>query len=227
MYPDKAFLMKLLDDADLVKGNVSNGMSIKELIYSGLNYLDTRTDFWQQHKPIYARKRDRELMQQKWKKNEKESGSKKEKQAELLRSMQQVEELIEHGNPVEAMKILNQISKFHQISKHSAEDRAYFYGLLGLSQVELGQHTDALDNHKKELEIAEKHGLSNEKSRALDNIGRVYAKMGKFKGVVGIYEFSESEILIFWNPNKSWGQSTFNPKIVFENQNRCCAFLRK
>ena len=107
MYPDKAFLMKLLDDTDLVKGNVSNGMLIKELIYSGLNYLDTRTDFWQQHKPIYARKRDRELMQQKWKKNEKESGSKKEKQAELLRSMQQVEELIEHGNPVEAMKILN------------------------------------------------------------------------------------------------------------------------
>uniref|UniRef100_A0A8C7KHG7 Outer dynein arm docking complex subunit 4 n=1 Tax=Oncorhynchus kisutch TaxID=8019 RepID=A0A8C7KHG7_ONCKI len=31
-------------------------------------YLDTHTDFWRQQKPIYARERDRKLMQQKWNK---------------------------------------------------------------------------------------------------------------------------------------------------------------
>ena len=83
MYPDKSFLMDLLDDEELTKGTVNNGMSIHELILSGLNYLDTRTDFWQQHKPIYARKRDRALMQQKWSKAEAQQGSQGAKSAEL------------------------------------------------------------------------------------------------------------------------------------------------
>lgn len=33
---------------------------------AGINYLDTRSDFWRQQKPIYARERDRKLMQEKW-----------------------------------------------------------------------------------------------------------------------------------------------------------------
>lgn len=41
-------------------------MSIYDLVTSGINYLDTRTEFWRQQKPMYARKRDRTLMQQKW-----------------------------------------------------------------------------------------------------------------------------------------------------------------
>ena len=95
--------------ADLVKGS-AGGMSIYDLVTSGINYLDTRqvkicikkilrnvlkiayflhcvtgfafcfrrsiifsnsklvfrTEFWRQQKPMYARKRDRMLMQQKW-----------------------------------------------------------------------------------------------------------------------------------------------------------------
>lgn len=33
---------------------------------TGINYLDTRSDFWRQQKPIYARERDRKLMQERW-----------------------------------------------------------------------------------------------------------------------------------------------------------------
>ena len=33
--------------------------SIRDLATEGLDYLDTRTDFWRQQKPMYARKRDR------------------------------------------------------------------------------------------------------------------------------------------------------------------------
>ena len=35
------------------------GQNIYELVHAGLQYLDTRTDFWRQQKPMYARKRDR------------------------------------------------------------------------------------------------------------------------------------------------------------------------
>merc|ERR1712226_56740 len=106
MYPDKAFLMKLLGDEELTKGTVSNGMSINELILSGLNYLDTRTDFWQQHKPIYARKRDRMLMQQKWSKTESQQGAAKAKSAELLKSLENAEALLESGKPAETLQCL-------------------------------------------------------------------------------------------------------------------------
>lgn len=36
-----------------------SGRSIFELVNDGLKYLDTRTDFWRQQKPMYARKRDK------------------------------------------------------------------------------------------------------------------------------------------------------------------------
>lgn len=39
---------------------------MEELILTGINYLDTRSNFWRQQKPIYARERDRRLMQEKW-----------------------------------------------------------------------------------------------------------------------------------------------------------------
>lgn len=39
--------------------------AIHSLAMNGLLYLDTRTDFWRQQKPMYARKRDRELQQAK------------------------------------------------------------------------------------------------------------------------------------------------------------------
>lgn len=40
------------------------GKTISTLVTEGLSYLDTRSDFWRQQKPMYARRRDR-LMQRK------------------------------------------------------------------------------------------------------------------------------------------------------------------
>lgn len=39
--------------------------AIHKLALDGLLYLDTRTDFWRQQKPMYARKRDKYLQQNK------------------------------------------------------------------------------------------------------------------------------------------------------------------
>lgn len=41
--------------------NTESGRNIFELVCEGLQYLDTRTDFWRQQKPMYARKRDKKL----------------------------------------------------------------------------------------------------------------------------------------------------------------------
>lgn len=49
--------------AGLVIGN--KDQSIYTLIQDGVSYLDSRTEFWRQQKPMYARKREKEL--KKWK----------------------------------------------------------------------------------------------------------------------------------------------------------------
>jgi len=204
MYSDKAFLMDLLEDDELTKGTVNNGMSIHELILSGLNYLDTRTDFWQQHKPIYARKRDRMLMQQKWSKAEQQQGSTKAKSAELLKSLENAEHLLEAGKPQKTLECLKDIIKFNPLEKQSPENASHIYGLLGTSQVELGQLTEALVNHKRELKIAEEHDLKVERSRALDNIGRVYARLGKFEQAIDAWNIKIKMDIAETSLEKAW-----------------------
>lgn len=51
---------------DLIKGTIKRGLTVEDLIMTGIHYLDTRSDFWRQQKPIYARERDRKLMREKW-----------------------------------------------------------------------------------------------------------------------------------------------------------------
>lgn len=51
---------------DLIRGTIKHGLTVEDLIMTGINYLDTRSNFWRQQKPIYARERDRKLMQEKW-----------------------------------------------------------------------------------------------------------------------------------------------------------------
>nr|BAE23101.1 unnamed protein product [Mus musculus] len=46
----------------------------------------------------------------------------------------------------------------------------------------------ALQSHRKDLEIAKEHDLPDAKSRALDNIGRVFARVGKFQQAIDTWE---------------------------------------
>ena len=58
--------MAICSRTDLIKGKIGTGERVQDLIVGCLSYLDTRTAFWQQQKPIYARQRDRTLVQQRW-----------------------------------------------------------------------------------------------------------------------------------------------------------------
>uniref|UniRef100_A0A8C4LQA6 Outer dynein arm-docking complex subunit 4 n=1 Tax=Equus asinus asinus TaxID=83772 RepID=A0A8C4LQA6_EQUAS len=46
----------------------------------------------------------------------------------------------------------------------------------------------ALQSHRKDLEIAKEYDLPDAKSRALDNIGRVFARVGKFQQAIDTWE---------------------------------------
>ncbi|XP_055050208.2 outer dynein arm-docking complex subunit 4 isoform X3 [Misgurnus anguillicaudatus] len=148
LYSDREYLEKLLQDEDLIKGKIRTGENVQDLIVGCISYLDTRTEFWQQQKPIYARQRDRRLMQQQWNR------------------------------------------AFH---KSTSDPSRYFLTRLeeidaGNALMDIGKMDEALIHHKKALELARQGDLTDSKSRALDNIGGVYARIGKFQQAIEVWE---------------------------------------
>lgn len=62
LYADKAYLEELCNDTTL---NGALGQEVRGLASSGSSYLDKRTEFWRQQKPIYARVNEAKVNAQK------------------------------------------------------------------------------------------------------------------------------------------------------------------
>ncbi|NXG38731.1 TTC25 protein, partial [Dromaius novaehollandiae] len=191
LYADKAYLEKLLKDEDLMKSSTKQGIKVKDLVLGGIAYLDTRTEFWQQQKPIYARVRERKLRQQRWIRD------KKRKPPEVARyiakSMEDIDMLLTGGSPEESCKKAEHVLKTIQgWSDDEVPNKNELIGNLhsciGNAQIEMGQMDAALQSHKTDLEFARQNNLPDAISRALDNIGRVYAKIGKFQQAIDTWE---------------------------------------
>lgn len=190
LYADKAYLEKLLKDEDLIKSSTKQGMTVEDLILGGINYLDTRTDFWQQQKPIYARVRDRKLMQQRWIPERKRKPS--EVARYILKSMEDIDMLLTSGCPEESCKKAEHVLKTIQgwsddEVPNKNELIGNLYSCIGNAQIEMRQMGAALQSHKMDLGIARENDLPDAISRALDNIGRVYARIGKFRQAIDTY----------------------------------------
>ncbi|XP_074835114.1 outer dynein arm-docking complex subunit 4 isoform X2 [Carettochelys insculpta] len=191
LYADKAYLEKLLKDEDLIKSSTKKGMMVEDLILDGINYLDTRTEFWQQQKPIYARVRDRKLMQQRWIPERKRKPS--EVARYILKSMEDIDMLLTSGCPEGSCKKAEQVLKTIQgwseeELPNKSELIGNLYSCIGNAQIEMGQMGEALQSHTMDLEIARENDLPDAISRALDNIGRVYARIGKFQQAIDTWE---------------------------------------
>ncbi|KAI6072488.1 Tetratricopeptide repeat protein 25 [Aix galericulata] len=191
LYADKAYLEKLLKDEDLMKSSTKQGIKVADMVLSGIAYLDTRTEFWQQQKPIYARVRERKLRQQRWIRD------KKRKPAEVARyivkSMEDIDMLLTGGSPEESCKKAEHVLKTIQgwsddEVPNKNELIGNLYSCIGNAQLEMGQMEAALQSHKMDLEFARQNHLPDAISRALDNIGRVYARIGKFQEAIDTWE---------------------------------------
>ncbi|XP_030076979.1 outer dynein arm-docking complex subunit 4 [Microcaecilia unicolor] len=190
LYTDRAYLTTLLKDEDLVNSNSKTGLKLRDLIIGGITYLDTRTEFWRQQKPIYARERDRRFVQQKWSRNKKTKPS--DPTRYILKSLEEIDMLLTHSNPEGSCKKAQHVLKrVEQWTDEDVPNRHELIGNLhsciGNAQIEMGQMEAALQSQKKDLEIAEKHNLLDAKSRAMDNIGRVYARIGEFQKAIDVW----------------------------------------
>ncbi|KAM5273399.1 outer dynein arm-docking complex subunit 4 [Ctenodactylus gundi] len=191
LYVDKEYLEKLLLDEDLIKGTIKSGLTVEELILTGINYLDTRSDFWRQQKPIYARERDRKLMQEKWVRDRKRSPT--QTAHYILKSLEDIDMLLTSGSAEgslqKAEKVLKKVLEWSKEEVPNKDELVgNLYSCIGNAHIELGQMAAALQSHRKDLEIAKECDLPDAKSRALDNIGRVFARVGKFQQAIDTWE---------------------------------------
>ncbi|CAH2301908.1 tetratricopeptide repeat 25 [Pelobates cultripes] len=159
LYNDKEYLEALLKDEDLVKGNARSGIKLQNLILNGINYLDTRTDFWRQQKPIYARERDRKIMQQKW---NREKNKPSDPNQYILKSLEEIDQCLFNGNPEGSLKKAQKALK--NIQSWKAEDIpnkqeviGNLYSCIGNAQMDLGHMEAALQSHTKDLEISKEY----------------------------------------------------------------------
>ncbi|KAM8944762.1 outer dynein arm-docking complex subunit 4 [Lycaon pictus] len=191
LYVDKEYLEKLLLDEDLIKGTIKHGLTVEDLIMTGINYLDTRSNFWRQQKPIYARERDRKLMQEKWLQDRKRRPS--QTAHYILKSLEDIDMLLTSGSAEgslqKAEKVLKKVLEWNKEEVPNKDELVgNLYSCIGNAQIELGQMVAALQSHRKDLEIAKEYDLPDAKSRALDNIGRVFARVGKFQQAIDTWE---------------------------------------
>ncbi|XP_072417316.1 outer dynein arm-docking complex subunit 4 isoform X2 [Chiloscyllium punctatum] len=205
LYGDKEYLENLLLDKELMKTNTESGGTIQELIVNGITFLDTRTEFWRQQKPIFAREREQRIKAQSWKTQRKQAET--EQTTFILQRMEEIDMLLADGYPEEcktkAMELVQIVKEWSQREvPNKAEFLGNLYNVIGLAQVELGEFEDALTSHQKDLQIARKFDNLEAKSRALDNIGRVYARIGEFSKAVEVW--SEKEPLTKTHLERTW-----------------------
>ncbi|XP_048846916.1 outer dynein arm-docking complex subunit 4 isoform X1 [Brienomyrus brachyistius] len=191
LHSDKEYLEKLLKDEDLVKDRMRNGEKLQDLIVGCLTYLDTRTEFWRQQKPIYARERDRKLMRQKWTRTQVCSAS--NTASYVLKSLEEIDAALSSGNAKGSLKKAREVLKTVQnwsegTVPNKVEVLGNLHSCIGNALFDMGEMKRALDSHQKDLELARDGNLTDAKSRALDNIGRVYARIGKFPQAIQVWE---------------------------------------
>ncbi|NXU45051.1 TTC25 protein, partial [Drymodes brunneopygia] len=189
LYADKVFLEKLLKDEDLMQSSTRQGMKVVDLVLGGISYLNCQRDFWQQQKPIYAREYERNAKRQQQEKKEKPSDINRS----IAKTMEDIELLLARGSAEECFKKAERLLKSSPVwpekeIPNKKELIANLHSFMGNAQLAMGQMEAALRSHKMDLDCARQNGLTDAVSRALDNIGHVYARMGKFQQAITTWE---------------------------------------
>uniref|UniRef100_A0A8C3R5V7 Outer dynein arm-docking complex subunit 4 n=1 Tax=Cyanoderma ruficeps TaxID=181631 RepID=A0A8C3R5V7_9PASS len=205
LYADKAFLEKLLKDEDLMQSSTRQGIKVMDLVLGGISYLNHRRDFWQQQKPMYARVYERKVLRQEKMRDKKEKPSDISKS--IAKNMEDIELLLARGSAEESCRKAERLLKRIQAWSENEVPNKYelignLHSCIGNAQLAMGQMEAALRSHKMDLDCARQHALTDGVSRALDHIGHVYARIGKFQQAVNAWE--EKIPLAQSNLEKAW-----------------------
>ncbi|VDP63691.1 unnamed protein product [Schistosoma mattheei] len=191
LYTDHEYLEELLKQESAQKWKTTYSEEVRNLARNGITYLDERSKFWHQEKPVYARMKAGRL-----KPLIKPQLTKKQRCPEInkvlnrlhhidkLQRAHQHELAVKHAeNLLHEVKTWDssQVSNYHEIL-------ANIYSMLGLSNLELGNYTESLEAHQAAYDLGQENNLSEVISHSMDNMGRVYAKKGDYDSAIKIWE---------------------------------------
>ncbi|CAL1526419.1 unnamed protein product [Lymnaea stagnalis] len=187
LYQDKEYLEKLFDS--LSNNNSRTEEFIKGRACDGLEYLNSRSDFWRQQKPMYARKRDQQSRSAKGSAGPRGVDPMKY----VLQKLEEIDEAQSQGRYQESLdKCKHTLKRVDNMPEGSLKNKpdviANLYSSMGNAYLEMGKYSQALEYHNKDLNIAKDNDLEEAESRALDNLGRTHAKMGEFSEAIEIWQ---------------------------------------
>ncbi|CAF2393043.1 unnamed protein product [Rotaria sp. Silwood2] len=182
LYEDRAFLEKIINNTVVTKANTKSGDAIYQLASDGLDYLDSRTDFWRQQEPLYARSRFIKKLE-----GDEESYKHIRHELEAIDDQQNKDQFVDARR--RAHRLLDFCDRLDE--RKFAEKQSVLadvYSRLGNAYLELGDYNKSLEYHNRDLKIAETKQFPERSSRALDNLGRVYARSGQFPQAIQVWE---------------------------------------
>ncbi|CAF0762513.1 unnamed protein product [Rotaria sp. Silwood1] len=182
LYEDRAFLEKIINNTVVTKANTKSGDAIYQLASDGLDYLDSRTDFWRQQEPLYARSRFIKKLE-----GDEESYKHIRHELEAIDDQQNKDQFVDARR--RAHRLLDFCDRLDE--RKFAEKQSVLadvYSRLGNAYLELGDYNKSLEYHNRDLKIAETKQFTERSSRALDNLGRVYARSGQFPQAIQVWE---------------------------------------
>lgn len=191
LYTDKEHLEKLLRDEDLIKGKTRKGERLHDVILNCISYLDTRTEFWHQQKPIYARQRDQKLLRQQWKRTRNHLST--DPTRYILKNLEEIDAALSAGKTKKYLKKAQEVLKnvhgwSEEVLPNKSEVLENLHSCIGNALMDLDDVDKALENYQKALDLAQQGKLPESISRALDNMGRAYTRVGKFQQAIQAWE---------------------------------------
>ncbi|XP_076458744.1 outer dynein arm-docking complex subunit 4-like isoform X2 [Babylonia areolata] len=193
LYNDRAFLEKLYDSLTASEQGEGTDRYIKNRAIDGLEYLNLRADFWRQQKPMYARERDRRRQQQQQSGGSSSGGDEQDRMKFILQRLEEIDDAQANGKYEDSLKksqkTLKKVQSWGEDSvKNKPALEANLYSCMGNAYLELGKYKEALEYHDKDLSMGHEHGIEEAESRALDNLGRTKARMGKYEDAIVLWE---------------------------------------
>jgi tetratricopeptide (TPR) repeat protein len=191
LYIDYDYLEKLSKDAEI--GNTDD--TIYGLIHSGMSYLDARAEFWRQQKPMYTRKREKEL--KKWKppptrpQNPSRNTRSNREQDPIdhakfaIKSIEEIDNSLSSGDAEKSLFQAEQaMMTVQSLTEAELPNKMQFiatlHSCIGNAHLELGHVDVALEHFEKDMQIATEEDYVEAKGRAFFNLGKAYTIMGNY-----------------------------------------------
>lgn len=202
LYSDREYLENLLQDPSFITledqhlpSSGSKSKKLPSLINGGLKYLDGRTEFWRQQKPIYSRKKDAERLTMRMSSTMRstkgmtstrtataEPETAEQKRTSLLTKLENAHNALDDNNPDAAYQICDDIlfeldstvipghKNFYASVRSTIGDCFYMKGMLD----------DALEHYEADLETSSTNMYDIGCNRALTNLGRTHSSLGNY-----------------------------------------------